>query len=254
MVDRAERGERLAHGRLVSDIEGDALRVDVGALGIAAEDHDVPAGVDREPRRCQADAGRASDESRSHAAIIANVVRRSPRSAEQRDHRRHAPVVVLGVGKMATRSSTCRPAEPLRATLHRLSPATLHTIERWVSSSDDARCDPLRRANADRPLRRRPRRGAARRPRGARDRRGGRPRRRSHRRRSRTSGSAARTRRARTTGTSPASPRSWPAFPTPSPASPSTASAPRALRRSSVPVRPSSPATATSSSRAGSSR
>ena len=46
---------------------GDALRVDVGALGVAAEDHDVPAGLDREPRGCEADARRASDECRSHA-------------------------------------------------------------------------------------------------------------------------------------------------------------------------------------------
>ena len=71
MVDRAERGEGLAHGRLVRDVEGDSLGVDVGALGLAAEDHDVPAGVDREPRRSQADARRASDECRSHRPIIA---------------------------------------------------------------------------------------------------------------------------------------------------------------------------------------
>ena len=71
MVERAERGERLAHGRFVRDVEGDPLGIDVGALGIAAEDHDVPAGVDRKPRGCEADAGRASDECRSHAAIIA---------------------------------------------------------------------------------------------------------------------------------------------------------------------------------------
>ena len=45
MVDRPDGGERLAHRRLVCDIEGDALGVDVGALGISAEDHDVPAGV-----------------------------------------------------------------------------------------------------------------------------------------------------------------------------------------------------------------
>ena len=44
-------------------------------------------------------------------------------------------------------------------------------------------------------------------------------------RRSRTSGSAARTRPARTTGTSRGSPRCWPVCPTPSPASPSTGSA-----------------------------
>ena len=103
MIDRAERGERLAHGRLVCHVEGDALRVDVGALGIAAEDHDVPPGVDGEPRRRQADAGRAPDECRPHAAIIAKRVSRSPRSTEQRAARRP----------------------------HRLS-ATLHTIERWV--------------------------------------------------------------------------------------------------------------------------
>ena len=31
MVDRAERGEGLAHGRFVRNVEGDSLGVDVGA-------------------------------------------------------------------------------------------------------------------------------------------------------------------------------------------------------------------------------
>ena len=103
--------------------------------------------------------GRASDECRSHAAIIAKLGRGSPSPMEQRDHAHPG-----GTSPRATH----RRYLATRHACNRLSPAALHTIARWVPSSDDARCDPLRRPHADRPLRRRPRRRAPRRPRGAR--------------------------------------------------------------------------------------